>query len=55
MFRIGLVLKDLLFGKSVGIHITKSYAFFNKSIETTILTNKKIQMLKIIIIFLMNF
>jgi len=35
------MLKNLLFGEIIGILITKSYAFFHKSIETTILTNKK--------------
>jgi len=34
-------LKNLLFEESVGVLITKSYAFFHKSIETTILTNEK--------------
>jgi len=35
------VLKNLLFGESVSVLNTKSYAFFYKSIETTILTNQK--------------
>jgi len=35
------VLKNLLFRGSVGVFITKSYAFFHKSMETTILTNQK--------------
>jgi len=50
------VLKNWLFGESVSVFITRSYAFFDKSIETTILTNqKKFQMLKLEIVFLMNF
>jgi len=36
-----MVLKNLLFGKSVGVLITRSYAFLYNSIETTILTNQK--------------
>jgi len=35
------VLKNLLFGESIGVLITRSYAYFHKSIETTILTNPK--------------
>jgi len=35
------VLKNLLFGESVGVLITRSYVLFYKSIETTIFTNKK--------------
>jgi len=35
------VLKSLLFGESVGVHNTRSFSFFQKSIENTILTNKR--------------
>jgi len=35
------VLKNLLFGEIVDVLITRSFSFFHKSIETTILTNQK--------------
>jgi len=35
------VFKNLLFGESVDALITRSFVFFYKSIETTILTNQR--------------
>jgi len=35
------VLKNILFWKSVDVLITRFFAFFHNSIETTILTNEK--------------